>query len=113
MATRQYHIGRFTELASFVRPTWKLTSTGEREPAYVDCGVRYGEVDEDVRADELAAEALAEGQTLCFKCWEVREASTEWRVRLRGMLFQVVKVVPQQRFHVVFYYLKRIDLCNA
>lgn len=109
---RNYHIGRFTELASFVRPTWTVTKTGERETAYVDCGCRYGEVDEDVRADELAAEALAEGQTLCFKCWEVRAATTEWRVRLRGMLFQVVKVVPQ-RSHVTFYYLRRIDLCNA
>lgn len=108
---RDYNIGWFTEPVAFLLPVKSVTDTGERTVSYYDERVHYCEVDDIKYSDELTQEALAEEQTHTLKTWTVDKASTEWRVRYRGDIYNIIRI-EHQRNNKTIYYIRRTDLCN-
>ena len=108
---RDYHLGRFTATVRFLRPSYDVTGTGEREVNYLDDSTRYCEVEDAFLKADPVQEALAEEQTLTLKTWTVRDASTDWRVEYGGTTYDIVRVSPQ-RFGKTYYQIRRTDLCN-
>lgn len=108
---KQWNIGRFTEPAEFLRPARRVSASGERETTWQRITVRYGEVEDPLLSATRGSDALPEEETLLLKTWHVEEATTECRVRLDGLLYDIGKVA-RQRGSITFYYIRRIDLCN-
>lgn len=98
-------------MVGFLKPERVISASGERETSYLLQTKRYCEVEDPTLVAQRNSDSMPELQTLIVKTWSVGGATTEWRLRYNGALYDIEKVT-RQRGSITFYTVRRIDLCN-
>lgn len=106
-----YKIGNFTETVLFLRPSFEITATGERDDNYVLDSERLCEIQDAVDKAETIADALAATQSYSVVTWKVEGITTEWQAEYNGERYYIDRILNEER-DISRYEIRKIDLCS-